>query len=170
MSTLHGDVNDAERRWSPPSPAVGSVSGSPAGRQMKRRQIVRHGEAVVLIALGGVAGSILRYAAGAVAGEALLVTLLVNAAGSFGLGLLLFDARADELLSKRLRYVFGTGFFASFTTYSTFVADVASTAPTLAVLYVVGSYAAGFGGVIASRRVVSATATAAIRPPTGGDD
>jgi CrcB protein len=137
---------------------------------MRRRHLIRHGEAVVLIALGGVVGANLRYAVGAAAGEALLVTLAVNTVGSFGLGLLLFDARADDLLSKRLRYVFGTGFFASFTTYSTFVADVALTTPMYAIFYVIASYIAGFGGVVASRIVISRMATAQLRSPTVSDD
>lgn len=123
-----------------------------------------------MIALGGIVGANLRYAVGAAAGDALLVTLVVNTVGSFGLGLLLFDARADDLLSKRLRYVFGTGFFASFTTYSTFVADIALTTPTYAILYIVASYAAGFGGVIASQLVVARMATAQLRSPTVGDE
>jgi len=137
---------------------------------MRRRHLIRHGEAVVLIALGGTVGANLRYAVGAAAGEALLVTLVVNTVGSFGLGLLLFDARADDLLSKRLRYVFGTGFFASFTTYSTFVADIALTTPMYAIPYILASYAAGFGGVIASRVVVSRMATAQLRSPTVSDE
>ena len=137
---------------------------------MLRRQLIRHGEAIVLIALGGIVGANLRYAVGAAAGDALFITLLVNTVGSFGLGLLLFDARADDFLSKRLRYVFGTGFFASFTTYSTFVADIALNAPELAVPYIVASYASGFGGVIASRKFVSKNSTSEIRPPALGDD
>jgi len=135
-----------------------------------RLVLIRHGEAVVLIALGGIVGANLRYAVGAAAGEALLVTLVVNTVGSFGLGLLLFDARADDLLSKRLRYVFGTGCFASFTTYSTFVADIALTTPMYAILYIVASYAAGFGGVVASRVVVSRMATVQLRSPTVSDE
>lgn len=135
---------------------------------MLRRHLIHHGEAGLLIALGGVLGANLRYVLGAAAGGALLVTLLVNAAGSFGLGLLLFDARADELVSKRFRYIFATGFFASFTTYSTFIADIALASPTLGGLYLLGSYATGFAGVIASRTVVRRTSTAAIQPPSGG--
>lgn len=132
---------------------------------MIRTQYVRHGEAVVLIAFGGVLGSSLRYVTGAVAGEGLAVTMIVNAIGSFALGLILFDARADARLSKRLRYLFGTGFFASFTTYSTFIADVVLITPALATVYVLASYAAGFGGVLASRKVVSAHSSASIPPP-----
>lgn len=137
---------------------------------MFRRRLIRHGEAVVLIAVGGILGANLRYVLGAAVGEALVVTLLVNAAGSFGLGVLLFDARADELLSKRFRYIFGTGFFASFTTYSTFVADIAMSAPAQALLYISGSYAAGFAGVIASGVVVAATSSKPIRSPTPVED
>jgi CrcB protein len=115
-------------------------------------------------------GANLRYVLDVAAGGALAVTLLVNAVGSFGLGLLLFDARADDLLSKRLRYVFGTGFLASFTTYSTFVADIAVTAPALAVIYLVASYATGFGGVLASREIVAMRSETALAPPTSGGD
>jgi CrcB protein len=82
---------------------------------MLRKQLDRHGEAVALVAVGGLVGANLRYAIGATAGDALLITLLVNTAGSFGLGVLLFDARADEFLAKRVRYLVGTGFFAAFT-------------------------------------------------------
>lgn len=137
---------------------------------MIRRRLVRHGEAAILIALGGVLGANLRYALGVTAGESLLATLLANAAGSFALGVLLFDARADELLSKRFRYVFGTGFCASFTTYSTFVADIALSAPDVALAYVLASYAAGFGAVLLARKAVSAFETETIRPPTPGGD
>ena len=126
------------------------------------RRLLGDWDAIVLVAVGGILGANLRHAAGVVTGETLVPTLAANAVGSFALGLLLFDARADDVLTKRLRYVFGTGLLASFTTYSTFVADIALTAPVLAVVYVGASYAAGFGGVLASRRVVVATATAAI--------
>ncbi|MFB6312192.1 MAG: CrcB family protein [Salinirussus sp.] len=136
---------------------------------MLRRKLIHHGEAVVLIALGGILGANIRYTIGAAAGSALFVTLLVNTAGSFGLGLLLFDARADELLSKRFRYIFATGFLASFTTYSTFIADIALNSPALSIAYLIGSYATGFAGVVASRTVVRTTSTANIQPPMGDD-
>jgi CrcB protein len=137
---------------------------------MLRRRLVGHGDALLLVALGGILGANLRYVLDVAAGGALAVTLVVNAVGSFGLGLLLFDARADDLLSKRFRYVFGTGFLASFTTYSTFVADIAVTAPALAVTYLVASYAMGFAGVLASREIVAMRSETALAPPTSGDD
>lgn len=137
---------------------------------MARKQIGMHVEALCLVALGGILGSNLRFLLGAVAGAALLETLLINALGSFALGLLLFDARADNLLSNRLRYVFGTGFLASFTSYSTFVSDIAFSGPSVAVAYICGSYAAAFGGILLSRRVVASRASTQIQPQLPGDD
>jgi CrcB protein len=131
----------------------------------EHRRVIHHAEAVVLIAIGGILGANLRYALGAATGSALFMTLLINATGSFGLGLLLFDARADDLLSKRFRYLFATGLLASFTTYSTFIADIALSSPVLGSLYLVGSYASGFAGVLASRAVVGMTASETITPP-----
>ncbi len=54
--------------------------------------------------------------------------------------------------------------------YSTFVADIASTAPGLAVAYAIASYACGVGGVLASRKLVAAGSTTPIRPPMRGAD
>lgn len=137
---------------------------------MRPRELIRHGEVMGLIAVGGFLGANLRYVLGAVSGEALVMTLVVNAIGCFGLGLLLFDARADDLLSKRFRYVFGTGFFASFTTYSTFVADIALSQPVVGMAYLVGSYTAGFCAVLLSKAIVDRTATSTLRSPLSGED
>ncbi len=121
--------------------------------------------AVGLVAVGGALGATLRYLTGAIAGGALATTLVVNALGSVGLGLLLFAARTEDLLTAHYRYLFGTGMLASFTTYSTFVADVASVSAVVAIGYVVASYAAGFGGI-----VVSAAAVTHIAHQYRGDD
>ena len=129
-----------------------------------------YANAVGLIAIGGIFGSNLRFLLGAVAGEALLITILVNGAGSFGLGLLLFDLRADQYLSKRFRYLFGTGFFASFTSYSTFIADIVSTGSILAVAYVAASYAAGIGGILISRYFLNKHSVNGVAEITKGDD
>ena len=134
---------------------------------MVTRRLPVHASALILIAIGGILGSNLRYVLGAVAGEGLLVTILVNGAGSVGLGLLLFDVRADERLPKRVRYLFGTGFLASFTTYSTFIADTATIGGLSAIAYVGASYAAGIGGILLSRRLVethSERGVAAVKP------
>lgn len=115
----------------------------------------RHTEAVVLIAVGGALGASLRYLLGGVAGDALLTTLAINGVGSFLLGLMLFQGDVEWIFDKRLQYIFGTGFLASFTTYSTFVADIALSAPPIAIGYLVASYVAGFGGVLVSWEIAS---------------
>ena len=135
-----------------------------------RRHALRHGTAAVLIGVGGFVGANLRYAVELGVGRSLAATLAVNVVGSFLLGLILFDARAGDVLSKQFRYVFGTGFCASFTTYSTFVLDAAASSPGVAVAYVIGSYAGGFLAVLGSRSVVSGLASGRLRAPTPGDD
>jgi len=137
---------------------------------MVRRTLAVHVVAISLIAIGGMLGSNLRYGLGAIAGEGLLITILVNGAGSFGLGLLLFDVRADELLSKRFRYLFGTGFFASFTTYSTFIADIATTGGITAFGYIIASYTAGIGGILISRHLVDTHSINGVTPVEAGED
>lgn len=136
---------------------------------MLRRALWDHGTAVVLIAIGGVLGTYARYATELTVDHALWATLLANVAGCFLLGLVLFDRRAASILSKRHRLVFGTGFCASFTTYSTFVLDAVTTAPALALAYVAASYAAGFAAVLASRWVVATAGSAPLGSPTGGE-
>jgi CrcB protein len=107
---------------------------------------------LLLIGVGGAAGATLRYLTGeAVAGPG--GTLLVNAVGSFLLGLLLYEAVYADLLAARSRLVFGTGFLSSFTTYSTFAVETATSAPLLAVGNVAGNYALGFAGVLLGEAV-----------------
>ena len=132
---------------------------------MNREKLTRHGVIGLLIGFGGMVGGICRHVLGAAAGGALTVTLVINAIGSFALGVVLFDNWADGMLSRRVRLGLGTGFLASFTTYSTFIADIALSAPGLAVGYLIGSYLAGFAGAALSRVVVNATATATVRLP-----
>lgn len=139
---------------------------------MLRRALLEHGRSVALVAIGGALGAYARYGVELLVGHALLGTLAANVAGCFLLGLLLFDVRADELLSRRHRLVFGTGFCASFTTYSTLALDVVETLttdPAVALAYLVGSYGLGFGAVLASRAVVATVGSSAVAPPTTGD-
>lgn len=111
-------------------------------------------QAIILIAVGGFAGATVRYGLGAVSGEALAVTLAVNAAGCFLLGMLLFGTQSSGAVASRLRFALGTGFAASFTTYSTFIADITLAEPTIASLYFLGSYATGIGAILLSRVLV----------------
>jgi CrcB protein len=116
---------------------------------------IRRIEVLVLVAIGGFAGSNLRYLVDLVVGG-LAGTLLVNAAGSFFLGVVLYEAMRSDVLAAETRAVVGTGFLSSFTTYSTFALQSAQAGPALLVSNVVATYALGFAGVLASRSVVDA--------------
>jgi CrcB protein len=107
---------------------------------------------LLLIGAGGALGATLRYAVGvAVAG--LGGTLLVNAVGSFLLGLLVAEGRHTDALSDRSRLVLGTGLLSSFTTYSTFAVETATATLPVAVGNVAATYALGIAGVLAGRAV-----------------
>jgi len=109
-------------------------------------------ETVVLVGIGGFAGSNLRYFVGLVL-PGLQGTLLVNALGSFALGVLLYEALQVGVLASETKLAASTGFISSFTTYSTFAVETV-TSPEWALANVVGSYALGFAGVLAGRTLV----------------
>ena len=112
-------------------------------------------EAVVLVAIGGFAGSNLRYAVDLLVGG-LGATLLVNVAGSFALGALVTEAERSERLAPETRSVLATGFLSSLTTYSTFAFQTVQSTPVVLVANVIGNYALGFAGVLAGGAVVGA--------------
>ena len=72
-----------------------------------------------LIALGGAAGATLRYAA-TWSANPWLVTLAVNAAGAFALGVLLARLAARPEREAVLRPLVAVGFLGAFTTFSAF--------------------------------------------------
>lgn len=109
-------------------------------------------EILALVAVGGFAGSNLRYLADQFA-PGIEGTLLVNVLGSFALGFLLYEAARSDLLASRTRLVLGSGFLSSFTTYSTFVVEAVQSTPLVAVGYVVASYVLGFGAVLVGRHL-----------------
>jgi CrcB protein len=114
---------------------------------------------LLLVAVGGFAGAVLRHAvAVALPGGFPWGTLAVNVAGSFALGVLLFEAKLAGRLSSETRLVLGTGFLSSFTTYSTFALQTASLSPELAVANVGANYALGFLAVVAGRSTVRSLA------------
>ncbi|MFB6254008.1 MAG: CrcB family protein, partial [Halobacteriaceae archaeon] len=76
-------------------------------------------ELIVLIAIGGFAGSNLRFFAGFLFPEP-AGTLVVNILGSFALGFVLYERMYSGVLATETRAVVSTGFLSSFTTYSTF--------------------------------------------------
>ncbi|SEQ88583.1 CrcB family protein [Natrinema salaciae] len=98
-------------------------------------------ETLALIAVGGFAGSNLRFfAMGLLPDVASIV--LVNAAGSAVLSVLVYEAEYAGLLGSRTRLVFATGFLSSLTTYSTFALQTALASAPLATL---GIVAANYG-------------------------
>jgi len=118
---------------------------------MARTHPIEQLEAVVIVGIGGFAGSNLRYFVETVVPSSLLATATVNVVGCIALGLVLYEELYEDLISQPARTILATGFIASFTTYSTFVVDALTTTPLLAVGYIVGSYALGFGGVLIGR-------------------
>ncbi len=120
---------------------------------MQCRPLLTQLEPILLVAVGGFAGANLRYFIDLLAGG-LSGTFIVNVAGSFALGVLVYDSLREPAIADNSRLVFGTGFLSSFTTYSTFVLDIILVEPTVAVGYIGASYLTGFVAVIVARRVV----------------
>ncbi len=114
---------------------------------MDRTHPLHHLEAVLAVGIGGFAGSNLRYFVELFLPSSLLATALVNVLGSLALGFFLYENLYGSGISRPSRTILATGFIASFTTYSTFVIDIVTTAPLWAVLYIVGSYGLGFAAV-----------------------
>jgi CrcB protein len=103
---------------------------------------------ILLVALGGAAGSVTRYFATLAAAQALGTqfpwgTLLVNIVGSFLMGLVIALGAHKLQLSNELRLALTTGFLGGFTTFSAFSLDFATLFErkdyALAALYLAGS-------------------------------
>lgn len=97
-----------------------------------------------LIAAGGAAGAVVRYLA-TTAGNALVVTLLVNLAGAFALGVLVAHLAARPEREGLLRPLLGVGFLGAFTTFSTFAALVVQLDPMQAAAYAAATVVLGVG-------------------------
>ena len=105
-------------------------------------------QAVVLVAVGGVAGANLRYLGALLVPSTLAATAAVNVVGCLVLGFLLALDREGGVLSQPQKHLLVTGLVGSFTTYSTFVVDALESTPATAVGYVAASYTLGFAAVI----------------------
>jgi CrcB protein len=120
---------------------------------MSNKDLLIQLETVALIGIGGFAGSNLRYFVGGFL-PGLSGTLLVNVVGSFGLGIVLYEAMYSDILSSQTRLVGATGFLSSFTTYSTFALQTALVgSPLWMIVNIIATYALGFGGVFLGREV-----------------
>jgi len=119
----------------------------------RRGSLLTTFEVLVLIAIGGFAGSNLRYFASLVF-PGLSGTLLVNVLGSFVLGFVLYESIYAGLLADQTHFVVGTGFLSSFTTYSTFAVQTVGTGdPVWMLVNVVTNYGLGFLGVFVGREL-----------------
>lgn len=115
---------------------------------MLETHLLKHLETVLIVAIGGFAGSNLRYFVDLTISPSLMATMTVNVLGCFALGFLLYEEMYGSVISDSGRTVLATGFISSFTTYSTFIIDTVTSVPVLAVGYVIGSYALGFAAVL----------------------
>ena len=110
--------------------------------------------ALFLVAVGGAAGSVLRYLVSVLALAALgggfpWGTLAVNVAGSAAIG-----GVAALGVQDNARLLLVTGLLGGFTTFSAFSLEAAQLwhrAPWLAVLYVAASLGGGFAGFAAGQ-------------------
>lgn len=116
-----------------------------------RTHPLEHLESVVVVGIGGFAGSNLRYFVELYVPNSLAATMLVNILGSLALGFIIYEKLLSGRISEASRTLMATGFIASFTTYSTFIVDALTTTPMLAIGYIIGSYALGFGAVLIGR-------------------
>ncbi|AGB36099.1 fluoride efflux transporter FluC [Natronococcus occultus] len=125
-------------------------------------------ETLALIAIGGFAGSNLRFFTLGLLSDVLAV-LVVNVVGSFLLGFVVYEAQYTGVVDRKARLVFTTGFLSSLTTYSTFAVQTAIAAePWLLVGIVVANYGLGFTGVLVGREL--ARKIRDWRPATAGGE
>lgn len=135
----------------PPVPTADSADDSYDEYTMAWTHPLEQVEAVLVIGIGGFAGSNLRYFVETVVSSSLLATATVNVLGCFALGFFLYEELYADTISQPARTILTTGFIASFTTYSTFVIDALTAEPMIALGYIIGSYALGFAGIVTGR-------------------
>lgn len=106
--------------------------------------------APLLVAGGGCAGTLARYAVGLAVGGP-TATLAVNLLGSLALG-----ALVARVPGRRVQLFVGTGLLSSFTTYSTFAVETVALGPADGAANVAATYllgvAAALAGLAAGRR------------------
>lgn len=114
-----------------------------------------------LVALGGAAGTLLRYAAGGWLARATgsvfpWETFIINVAGCLGIGILAAVLDRGALLSPAVRMALMAGFFGGFTTFSSLALETLRLVQDgqlgSAGLYILGTNAAGLAAVWAGYR------------------
>lgn len=120
-------------------------------------------DVVLAVAVGGIAGSELRYALGLLdehgPQQFPWMTLLINAVGCVLIGALLAGLARSERAPRLARPLLGTGVLGGFTTFSTFNVDLVTLADQRcwgrAAIYLVATVVTCLLGVIVGRTVVS---------------
>jgi fluoride exporter len=133
------------------------------------RPLHLHPQYLVLVAAGGVLGTLARYGLGLALpspGQWPLPTLVINVSGAFALGWLL-EALArkgpDAGRRRLIRLTAGTGFLGAFTTYSTFSLETvqlfdagrAADAAGYLAASLIGGTVATFLGILAASRLTA---------------
>jgi CrcB protein len=113
---------------------------------------------VLLVALGGAAGSVLSYSVGLTFAHARFpyATLIVNAIGCLLIGLALPAWNRAPVLSEPLRLLLVVGFLGGFTTFSAFGHETAvllQNSPSRAALNIVANVSIGLSAVLAGRAI-----------------
>lgn len=107
---------------------------------------------IILVGIGGFLGASARYLLGSYIniywkGAFPLGTFIINALGSFLLGLITFHPAFVEAINKDLSVGIGVGFLGAFTTFSTFQYETLQLLESgkikTAILYVTSSFFAG---------------------------
>ena len=136
---------------------------------MRQTQLLEQVEKMLIIAVGGFAGSNLRYFVELTLPSTLGATMAVNVLGSMALGFLFYETIFGDTISASGRSLMATGVISSFTTYSTFIIDAITTTPLVAVGYVIGSYALGFTAVVVGRESARRVLASSHPPPEAGN-
>jgi CrcB protein len=118
---------------------------------MRQIQLIEHVETIVIIAIGGFAGSNLRYLVELTLQSSLAATMTVNIFGSMAFGFFFYENILADTVSEPSRTLITTGFISSFTTYNTFMIDAITTTPLVAIGYIATSYTLGFAAVVIGR-------------------
>ena len=111
---------------------------------------------LLLVAVGGAAGSVLRYVVALTFTHTRFpyATLIVNGVGCFLIGLALPAWNRAPVLSEPLRLLLVVGFLGGFTTFSAFGHETAvllQNSPPRAVLNVIANVSIGLSAVLAGR-------------------
>lgn len=117
---------------------------------------------LLAIAFGGAMGAMGRFALSTWANQRFRLspagTLLVNLTGALALGMVVALGEDHLALSTTVRHLVVTGVLGSYTTFSTLYFEtftlIETEKPTLAVLYAIGSQAAGVLAIVAGMALV----------------